>query len=190
MMGWSSASRMLADDRVLTATRYLVWAPALLLGTQDTPGQRTGPCAVTHDLGAVDQHVVNADRIGIEPARTARQVTAETDRTRPDRRFVEQDEVGVEPFRDAPAQTGATQPRRRIGDLVHCLFEGQQLALAYRPTEQRGGVRERRGVVEMRPRVGRADQHARVAPHFGPQLPARVVVARWFGGETGVDATR
>src|SRR5688500_18699818 len=109
MIGWSSASRMLADDCVPTATRYLVRTPPLLLGTQDTPGQRTGPDAVAHDLGAVDQHVVNADGIGVEPARPSGQVTAETDRTRPDGRVVEHHDIRVEALRDAPARTDATQ---------------------------------------------------------------------------------
>src|SRR5215207_155161 len=136
------------------------------------------------DLGPVDEHVLDALGLGVQPARARGQVMAGVDGPGRDAVLVEQHEVGVPALGDPAAIADAVETRLDVGEQVDGLLERQQL-IGPAGCEERRGVAERREHVEVRAGVGRAHDDARIAPRFGPQPPRLGVVASRRGREHG-----
>ena len=74
------------------------------------------------------------------------------------------------PSADAAAVADAVQPRGHVGEEVHGFFE-RDVAGAHGVADHERRVARARHHVEVRARVGSADDRAAVAPHFGAHLP-------------------
>ena len=130
--------------------------------------------AAGDDLAPVDEHVLDALRLRVEPLAPSGEVVAHLRRAAADASRVEHDEIGDPSFGDAPAVAEPVEARGHVGELVDGLFEREQRPVAHRLAEQHRGVVGVAHQVGVRAGVGAAEHRAVVAPHARAHPPALV----------------
>src|ERR1700678_893596 len=94
--------------------------------------------AVLHDLYPIDEHVIDATRIGIDAKLVAGHVIAVIARTTADRLGIEDHKIRVIPECNPPAVDQAVVSRGTIRDLMHGLLQGDDPMLTHALLEQGG----------------------------------------------------
>ena len=97
------------------------------------PGPLAGEPPVAHDLAPVDQDVVDAVRLGVQPPGAAGEIEAHGDVVAAHRLRIDDDEVGEPPFGDAATTDQAVQAGLHVGDQMDGLLEAAGADAGARP---------------------------------------------------------
>ena len=140
-------------------------------GSEERPGSLIGELAVHHDPASVDEDVIYAVRVGVEPPGPPWEIETHRHVTAADGAGVEHDEVGVPAFGHSPAVLDPVETTLDIGQEMDGFLEGQEPVTPYGLAQELGGVVEGGEKVQVGARIGGTDHRAVVSPNFEARRP-------------------